>query len=174
MTNHSLDHELLPLTIEFEADFRDMFEIRGLPRSGHGEHTPPSHDGRRITFGYHGLDGIDRRCVIAFSEPPARFEPDQAMFMFSLQPRAQFALYIEVGAEPADTPCRERFREASVAAILDARRQRRRGAHVRARGRSLQRLARPVARRPRLPDHQSRHRPLPLRRHPLVLDAVRP
>jgi glycogen debranching enzyme len=134
VTNHSLDHELLPLTIEFAADFRDMFEIRGRARKRHGEHAPPTHDGRRITFGYRGLDKIERQCVIAFSEPPARFESEQAVFMFSLQPRAEFALYIEVGAEVDETPSRRRFRHAAAAAMIEARRQRRLGARARARG----------------------------------------
>jgi glycogen debranching enzyme len=134
VTNHSLDHELLPLTIEFAADFRDIFEIRGRARKRHGEHAPPTHDGRRITFGYRGLDKIERQCVIAFSEPPARFEAEQAVFMFSLQPRAAFALYIEVGDDVDETPSRQRFRQAAAAAMLEARRQRRLGAHVRARG----------------------------------------
>src|SRR6185312_11415973 len=134
VTNHSLDHELLPLTIEFDADFRDMFEIRGLGRNARGKRAAPTHDGRRITFCYRGLDDIERASVIAFSEPPARFEANQASFLFSLQPRARFELYIEAGRDPDEAPGRDRFRAAAVKAIKDARRRRRTGAHVRARG----------------------------------------
>jgi glycogen debranching enzyme len=134
VTNHSLDHELLPLTIEFDADFRDMFEIRGIPRKARGKLAAPIHDGRRMTFCYRGLDDLERTSVIAFSEPPGRFEANQAVFLFSLQPRARFELYIEVGAEAEDAPSRARYRHAAVRAIIEARRRRRTGARIRARG----------------------------------------
>src|SRR5690606_32622319 len=32
LTNHGLDEVLAPLSIEFGADFRDIFEVRGQPR----------------------------------------------------------------------------------------------------------------------------------------------
>src|SRR5580698_10489413 len=134
VTNHSLDDELLPLAIEFAADFRDMFEIRGIARAAHGKLVSPIVDGRQIIFGYRGLDEIERASVIAFSEPPGRFGAHRAEFMFSLSPRSRFELYVEVGSGIEDPPCRDRFRAAAAAATREARKRRRRGARVRARG----------------------------------------
>src|SRR5579871_587985 len=135
ITNHSLDHELLPLSIELEADFRDIFEVRGIGRRARGKTHEPINDGRRISFRYDGLDNLERTSVVAFSEPPARFEADEtAVFMFSLKPRAEFVLYIEAGREAAEIPSRQRYRVAAVAAIRAARARRRRGARVRVRG----------------------------------------
>jgi glycogen debranching enzyme len=134
VTNHSLDDELLPLVIEFAADFRDMFEIRGIGRAAHGKLTAPMIDGRQIIFGYRGLDDIERASVIAFSEPPGRFSAHRAEFLFSLSPRFRFELYIEVGRGVDEPPSRHRFRAAAAAATLDARKRRRQGARVRARG----------------------------------------
>src|ERR1700733_14682678 len=89
VTNHSLDDELLPLAIEFAADFRDMFEIRGIGRAAHGKLVSPIVNGRQIIFGYRGLDDIERASVIAFSEPPGRFTAHRAEFLFSLSPRSR-------------------------------------------------------------------------------------
>jgi glycogen debranching enzyme len=134
VTNHSLDDELLPLIIEFAADFRDMFEIRGIARAAHGKLTSPIVDGRQIIFGYRGLDDIERSSVIAFSEPPGRFSARRAEFLFSLSPRSRFELYIEAGSGIEDPPSRYRFRMAAAAAMREARKRRRRGARTRARG----------------------------------------
>jgi glycogen debranching enzyme len=84
VTNHSLDDELLPLAIEFDADFRDMFEIRGVGRAAHGKLAAPAVDGRRVIFGYRGLDEIERSSVIAFSEPPARISAHLAFLTTNL------------------------------------------------------------------------------------------
>jgi glycogen debranching enzyme len=133
VTNHSLDDELLPLTIEFAADFRDMFEIRGIGRAAHGKLASPILNGRQVIFGYRGLDDIERTSVVAFSEPPGRFSAQRAEFLFSLSPRARFELYIEAGPAVDEPPSRHRFRQAAAAAIVESRRRRRRGARVRSR-----------------------------------------
>ena len=76
MINHSLDHEILPIAYEFAADFRDVFEIRGMKREARGRASRPTAEGRRVTFHYEGLDKIERATVIEFSEPPGRLTPE--------------------------------------------------------------------------------------------------
>jgi glycogen debranching enzyme len=135
VVNHSLDNEILPVAYAFGADFHDIFEIRGMPRpGGRGVVAPPELTGRGVTFAYEGLDAVRRRVVIAFSEPPGRLGGQMAEFMFSLSPRGRFELYLEIGREAEETPSRARFRAAATQAILAARKRRRRGAVVRARG----------------------------------------
>jgi glycogen debranching enzyme len=134
IVNHSLDEELLPLAFEFAADFRDMFEIRGMKREAHGRQVAPILDGRRVIYGYRGLDGIDRASVIAFSEPPARLSARRAEFMLSLAPHGRFDLYIEIGRAIEDAPDRPRYRDAATAAIRATRQRRREGAAIHARG----------------------------------------
>ena len=48
------------LTIAFEADFADIFEVRGEKRQRHGEFRPAEVDGRALILGYEGLDGVSR------------------------------------------------------------------------------------------------------------------
>ena len=134
IVNHSLDDTILPLAYEFDADFRDIFEVRGIARKARGTTHAPDAGGRGVTFGYTGLDEVERRSVIDFSDPPGRLTGHRAEFMLSLPPGGKFELYLEVGRAPADTPSRHRFREAAAKAILAARKRRRRGASIRARG----------------------------------------
>ena len=52
-----------------DADFRDVFEIRGMARLRRGEVLPPHYAGNSLTLGYRGLDGETRRTAFGFSVP---------------------------------------------------------------------------------------------------------
>lgn len=130
MVNHGVEDILLPLSFEFGADFADIFQVRGTPRLTRGEVHAPIMDGRRVTFGYTGLDGVTRTSCLAFSEPPARLSANRAEFMFSLPKGKRLDLYIECGIDVCDTPDQERWRWNSIQARLAMRRRMRRGAGV--------------------------------------------
>ncbi len=135
IVNYSRDVVLAPLTLLFDADFRDMFEVRGAHRPRRGVILPAEADGRSIRYRYEGLDGLERTSVVAFSDAPWRMTPQRADFMATLNPEGHFELYVEVGAYAGMTPSRERFREAGVRARWDMRRRRRHGARLRSSGR---------------------------------------
>src|ERR1700727_971545 len=58
-------------TFNFAADFRDLFEIRGIKRARRGEITTQLED-QRLTFRYQGLDGITRVTDIHLDPKPHR------------------------------------------------------------------------------------------------------
>nr|MCB7501081.1 amylo-alpha-1,6-glucosidase [Enterobacter roggenkampii] len=130
MVNHGVEDILLPLTFEFDADFADIFQVRGTVRPQHGEIQPPVIDGRRVTFSYTGLDGVKRTSCLAFSEPPARLSATRAEFMFSLPRGRSLDLFVECGLDACDQPDEERWRWHSILARLAMRRRLRRGAIV--------------------------------------------
>jgi glycogen debranching enzyme len=132
LTNFGLDEVMVPLAIEYAADFRDMFEVRGLRRKARGTLLEPQFNGRHVTFGYDGLDKKHRQGVIGFSEPPWRMNHRRAEFMFTLEPDQRLDLYIEAGPTDDDTPSRERFVLALKAARDSVRARRDRGAQVNA------------------------------------------
>ena len=72
IVNYSRDVVLAPLTLEYGADFRDMFEVRGATRPRRGVVRPPVCDGRSVRFGYEGLDQVERASIMAFSDAPWR------------------------------------------------------------------------------------------------------
>jgi glycogen debranching enzyme len=58
------------LEISFEADFVDIFEVRGQSRAQRGDMLPPRLQPDRLVLGYRGLDDIQRETDIGFSPPP--------------------------------------------------------------------------------------------------------
>lgn len=133
--NYSRDTVLLPLTLEFDADFKDMFEVRGAHRPRRGVKGPPHIDGRRVAYSYIGLDGVERSSYIAFSDAPYRLGPHKAEFMFTLQAEGETDLYLEIGVVDGHMPSRERFRDAAARARWDMRSRRRHGARLNSSGR---------------------------------------
>ena len=78
MLNYNPFPVRLRLRIELGADFRDMFDVRGFPRSGRGYMHNPIWQGDVLILGYTGLDGKERRTSISFDPPPARLELEPA------------------------------------------------------------------------------------------------
>ena len=130
-TNFGLDQVMLPLVFEYAADFRDIFEVRGIRRAKRGFQLQPQLLGRNVLFAYEGLDEIVRISTVAFSEPPWRMDEGRAEFMFTLSPGERIDLFVEAGAGQGEPPSRERFRHALADARRTIRRRERRGALVR-------------------------------------------
>ncbi len=135
LMNYSRDEVIIPLVFEFDADFRDMFEVRGLTRAKRGRHHAAEVGERSVTFRYDGLDGIERTSVVTFSDPPGRLSSNRAEYFYPLGPEGRLELYIEIGLEAGPTPTRERFRSQAARARFDMRARRRKGARLRTSGR---------------------------------------
>ena len=134
-TNYGRDNAMVPASLEFAADFHDMFEVRGQKRARRGTMQDPEFGGRTVIFRYQGLDDRLRASVISFSEPPGRLTDRRADFLFALHAEGAADLYLEVGAQEAPTPSRERFRAAAARARSTMRTKRRQGARVKSSGR---------------------------------------
>ena len=79
----------LSLTVDLEADFADLFEVRGLTRLRHGRHLPPSLTGDGLRYAYDGLDGVRRETVITFDPPPDRLQAGRAGWDVRLEPGSE-------------------------------------------------------------------------------------
>jgi glycogen debranching enzyme len=78
------------LTFSFDADFADIFEVRGMARERRGEVLPPRVEGpRTLSFSYRGRDDALRetRVTIESEEAPTLSER-QAALQFVLPPKA--------------------------------------------------------------------------------------
>jgi glycogen debranching enzyme len=63
------------LTLRLDADYADIFEVRGVIRQRRGERLPSQGSGGQLIFGYRGLDGRIRRTYLRFSPPMALLHP---------------------------------------------------------------------------------------------------
>ncbi|MBY0432399.1 MAG: amylo-alpha-1,6-glucosidase, partial [Rhodospirillales bacterium] len=113
-----LDSDLIFL---FDADFADVFEVRGVKRHQRG--TRRTHvQGRVAELAYDGLDDITRRARIEFSMVPADLTATSARFAVRLPAHESVELFHTVSfeAEFAATPSEEAYntnREALVAQL---------------------------------------------------------
>lgn len=73
-------------SIEFDADFADIFELRGMTRERRGRRieTKLSRDG--VVLAYEGLDGRPRRTRIVFDPPATRLSESTANYQIRLEP----------------------------------------------------------------------------------------
>ncbi|MEW5729788.1 MAG: amylo-alpha-1,6-glucosidase [Pseudomonadota bacterium] len=91
------------LTFLYEADFADVFEVRGVTRRRRGTIRAGVEDGAAV-LDYEGLDGIHRRTSIAFSRRPDELTPDLARFSPGIEPGECFELYHACAFEGDDRP----------------------------------------------------------------------
>jgi glycogen debranching enzyme len=57
VANYGLEPLETPLTIQFDADFADVFEVRGTRRAARGQRLPGT-SGSESIMRYQGLDGV--------------------------------------------------------------------------------------------------------------------
>ncbi|MDB5559863.1 MAG: Amylo-alpha6-glucosidase [Enterovirga sp.] len=87
------------LDILFDADFADLFEVRGTTRARRGRRTTKADKRDQVEFHYQGLDGIERRTVLKFSPEPLNVEVGRATFDVALEPGEQTSLFVNVSSE---------------------------------------------------------------------------
>ncbi|MGH8102841.1 MAG: amylo-alpha-1,6-glucosidase, partial [Chthoniobacterales bacterium] len=100
-TGSSAVEELL--VIEFDADFVDLFELRGVKRTRRGRSFQPKKRQNSIEFGYEGLDGRVWHTAILFETSPVELDQTQARYHLRLNPNgtSAFILSIHCGCDAA-------------------------------------------------------------------------
>ncbi len=99
MINFDLRPVEFTLELLFDADFHDVFEIRGVRRKDRGEMLPPETGGNRVVYTYNGKDGITRFTYLNFNPAPDILEPRRALFHITLKPQASKELVLGVTAD---------------------------------------------------------------------------
>lgn len=100
VSNFSLHPVELPLAIAFDADFADIFEVRGTRRDRRGARVPDA-CASHCVMRYVGLDGVERRTELRWSTPPTSVEAGLLIFLLRLDPHASTMLEFSVSCERA-------------------------------------------------------------------------
>jgi glycogen debranching enzyme len=74
----------LLLTITFDCDFADIFEVRGLPRARRGVAERGVVGADQAVLTYHALDRKTRRTVLTFDPPPTELAATAASYRLEL------------------------------------------------------------------------------------------
>jgi glycogen debranching enzyme len=89
LLNYGLEPVRVSLQLQFEADFADIFEVRGTKRSRKGERLPDHATNGQVILSYRGLDDVLRRSCLEFSPQPASLSTREAAFEIALGPKGE-------------------------------------------------------------------------------------
>jgi glycogen debranching enzyme len=88
LVNHNMTEVQISISLEVDGDFKDIFEVRGLPRENKGTllgHKKP--DSRNVQFSYLGLDDVVRKSAVEFNRDYDSCESNgRVCFYFLLKP----------------------------------------------------------------------------------------
>ena len=112
--NYGREPAEVELTVELDADFVDMFELRGTHRARRGVVAPVRTGTAGPVFAYRGLDDVTRRTVVDF-EPKPHLADGRARWELNLAPGASWRAQLAVHCERDDRPTRRSSRRESRA-----------------------------------------------------------
>jgi glycogen debranching enzyme len=92
----------IPLYLQFDSDFADIFEVRGVRRErrGHKLEAVVKDDG--IVLGYVGLDGVTRRTRLQCSPAPAEVFGSELRLEIKLPPQGEMMFDLTVACESVE------------------------------------------------------------------------
>jgi glycogen debranching enzyme len=115
--NFAFMRQRVRIEFRFEADFADLFEVRGMRRERRGEPLPATLAPDIVILSYRGLDGLVRTTRLAFEPTPHSLTASGAVFDLELEPRGQTTIFLEMACAPelaATRPPRAAFLAAYV------------------------------------------------------------
>jgi glycogen debranching enzyme len=89
----------LVLTLRYQADFADTFEVRGMHRAARGRRLPTLLSERGVLLRYAGLDDVVRRTRLGFSVRPNSIDDEQASFELDLAEAQPITIDLSIGCE---------------------------------------------------------------------------
>jgi glycogen debranching enzyme len=99
LTNYGRQPVRVTLGYEFDADFADIFEVRGTQRADRGIRLPWKRLDRGAELAYRGLDDLVRRTRLEWDVEPSALSSSTARFDVSLGPHETSALELTVRCE---------------------------------------------------------------------------
>jgi len=111
ITNHSPHPIQTPLALHFDADFVDVFEVRGTRREHRGRRTGDDGAVDHAVLRYEGLDRVNRQTVIRWDRHPARYDTSAVVFSITLEPQEVTELEVSVACEAGGPRTDVRFSE---------------------------------------------------------------
>ena len=84
--NYGRKHAKFEMSFTFQADFKDIFDIRGLLNAQPGDRQPPRWLDSSLHFVYNGADDRFRSLTIHFSQKPKNKEGTNGIFNIDLKP----------------------------------------------------------------------------------------
>lgn len=116
--NHGAQPVDLTVTIDFESDFADLFEVRGMRRPARGSLVKEVVGKNKVVMRYTGLDKKVRETALTFEPEPTKLTPTYAQYTLTLPPSVQWRQFVTVSCDGEGRPAAPSF----LRGLLQARR----------------------------------------------------
>jgi glycogen debranching enzyme len=117
ISNYALSPISIPITIQFNADFADLFEVRGTKRARKGQHLEPQVKEDATTLSYQGLDGLLRHTHIRCTPAPNRISAQGCEFNIVLRPKQKIIVEIAISCLCGSCPERTDSFDTALEAV---------------------------------------------------------
>ena len=109
LQNHGERRASFDMTLLFDNDFADLFEVRGETRPRRGIGTAKLVGPSDVVLDYKGLDGEPRMTALHFDPRPTRLATNNATWHLELEPQEVSSLFVSVSCNKTADPKRGRF-----------------------------------------------------------------
>lgn len=106
--NFSAEPVEIELSLTYQADFADLFEVRGLKRVARGTLSVAEAPSGSLAITYGGRDGVDRATRLSFDPQPDALTETHATFRLSLPPRGRKSIFITIACSSSAAPAAAR------------------------------------------------------------------
>jgi glycogen debranching enzyme len=106
LTNYGAEPVEMTLSLSFDSDFADIFEVRGIRRQRRGKVSRDVRSNASVVLSYVGVDQVGRQTVLDFWPPPARLGEAVATYALRLAPAATETIFVT--ASSGGVPCTTR------------------------------------------------------------------
>src|SRR5580700_5346086 len=96
LINYSSEEIKVSLRLRFDADFADIFEVRGSIRERRGEKLPTQVKRQEVLLSYRGLDSVERSTRLYFWQVPESLGADEARFTLMLEPKIEQSVIVDI------------------------------------------------------------------------------
>ncbi len=118
IVNHGTDPVPLDVTIDFDSDFADLFEVRGMRRAARGFLQKEVVGKNKVILRYTGLDDKVRETALTFDPEPTELKTTGARYALTLPPLVPWRQFVTVTCDGHGQPAAPSF----LRGLLQARR----------------------------------------------------
>lgn len=104
LRNYGAEPFATTLVVGFDADYADIFEVRGSVRPRRGERLRPVVGEHEVVLAYRGLDDVIRRTRITIDPAPSVVAATGAMFALAMAPAAEVTYELTFACERDGAP----------------------------------------------------------------------
>jgi glycogen debranching enzyme len=98
-TNYGLSALFVPFSMRYDADFADIFEVRGMHREKKGRRLDDHVEKGLVLLSYEGLDNTIRQTCIQCDPLPTNISASELQFEVHLQPRQKAVFHLAISCE---------------------------------------------------------------------------